>query len=150
MWHMRSWFPDQGLNLCPIHWKLGILTTGPLEKSLISFFDQTFSLNCAVYSKLCSFLSNIWWSERERGFWSEGLVFDGTPTEFRLEFVVKSTRSLTSVLYSNPNSNQIHLVTLGELWSLIKSTYNISRTWGEQHTLVSLPLFFYNPSFRIQ
>lgn len=31
-------FPDQGLDLCPLHWKLGVLTTVPPEKSHLSFF----------------------------------------------------------------------------------------------------------------
>ena len=28
MWHMGSQFPDQGLNLCPLHWEHGVLPTG--------------------------------------------------------------------------------------------------------------------------
>ena len=32
---MRN-FPDQGLNLCPLQWKRGVLTTGPPGKSHIS------------------------------------------------------------------------------------------------------------------
>ena len=31
--HVRSQFPDQGLNLCPLHWKHGVLITGPPGKS---------------------------------------------------------------------------------------------------------------------
>ena len=27
-WHAESWFHDQGLNLCPLRWKHGFLTTG--------------------------------------------------------------------------------------------------------------------------
>ena len=27
------WFPDQGLNLGPLHWECSVLTTGPPEKS---------------------------------------------------------------------------------------------------------------------
>ena len=27
-WHVGSLFPDQGLNLHPLHWKRGVLTTG--------------------------------------------------------------------------------------------------------------------------
>ena len=33
-------FPDQGLSLCPLEWKLGVLTTGPPGKSLLFFFNQ--------------------------------------------------------------------------------------------------------------
>ena len=31
-------FSDQGLNLCPLHWKLGVLTTGPPGKFLFFFY----------------------------------------------------------------------------------------------------------------
>ena len=31
--HVRSYFPDQGSNLHPLHWKCGILTTAPPGKS---------------------------------------------------------------------------------------------------------------------
>ena len=30
-----SQFPDQGSNLYPLHWKLGVLTTGLPEKSRV-------------------------------------------------------------------------------------------------------------------
>ena len=33
MWHVGSWFPDQGWNLCTLHLKCGDLTTGLPEKS---------------------------------------------------------------------------------------------------------------------
>ena len=33
VWHVGSWFPDQGLSLCPLNWKHRVLTTGPLGKS---------------------------------------------------------------------------------------------------------------------
>ena len=32
-WHVTSKFPDQGLNLQPLHWKHRVLTTGPPERS---------------------------------------------------------------------------------------------------------------------
>ena len=32
--HAGSQFPDQESNLCPLKWKLGVLTTGPPENSL--------------------------------------------------------------------------------------------------------------------
>ena len=32
--HVGSWLPDQGLNLCHLHWKCGILKSGPPGKSL--------------------------------------------------------------------------------------------------------------------
>ena len=31
--HVGSQFPDKGLSLCPLHWKHGVLTTGPPGKS---------------------------------------------------------------------------------------------------------------------
>ena len=35
-------FPDQGSNLCPLHWKCGILTTGPPGNSLYpSYISST-------------------------------------------------------------------------------------------------------------
>ena len=30
---MWAQFPDQGLNLGPLHWECGVLATGPLGKS---------------------------------------------------------------------------------------------------------------------
>ena len=36
--HVASFFPDRGLNLCPLHWKGGVLTTGPPGKSLSWLF----------------------------------------------------------------------------------------------------------------
>ena len=33
MQHVGSQFPNQRLNLCSLHWKHGVLTTGPLAKS---------------------------------------------------------------------------------------------------------------------
>ena len=32
------WFPDQGLNLGPLHWEPGVLATGPLGKSHFDAF----------------------------------------------------------------------------------------------------------------
>ena len=36
--HVGSQFPDQGLNLCPLHWKHGVLTTGLPGKFRDFFF----------------------------------------------------------------------------------------------------------------
>ena len=33
-----TWFPDQGWNLGPLHWELGVLATGPLWESFPLFF----------------------------------------------------------------------------------------------------------------
>ena len=35
--HMRSQFPEQGSNLCPLDWKYGVITTGPPESPTVSF-----------------------------------------------------------------------------------------------------------------
>ena len=35
--HVGSWFPDQGLNPCPLQWKLRVLTTVPPGKFLQPF-----------------------------------------------------------------------------------------------------------------
>ena len=32
-WHVESEFHNQGSNPCPLHWELGVLTTGPPGKS---------------------------------------------------------------------------------------------------------------------
>ena len=37
--HVGSQFPDQGLNPCPLHWKCGVLTTGPPGKSPLGSFE---------------------------------------------------------------------------------------------------------------
>ena len=37
MHHVASRLPDQGLNLCPLHWTLGVLTTGPPQLLLHCF-----------------------------------------------------------------------------------------------------------------
>ena len=34
MWHVGSWFSDQGLNQGPRQWKHEVLTTGPPGKSI--------------------------------------------------------------------------------------------------------------------
>ena len=39
--HVGSQFPDQGLNLCPLHWGGRFLTTGPPGKSQPSSFNQS-------------------------------------------------------------------------------------------------------------
>ena len=39
IWPVGPYFPDQGSNPFPLHWKLRVLTTGPPRKSLfLSFF----------------------------------------------------------------------------------------------------------------
>ena len=42
--HARSQFPDQGLNPCPLQWKLRVSTTGPPGKSELSFVYLHFQI----------------------------------------------------------------------------------------------------------
>ena len=50
-------FPDQELNLGPLHWELGILATGPPGKSFLFFFKLTFIISIF----LCDLISfNKW------------------------------------------------------------------------------------------
>ena len=37
MQHVGSQFPNQGSNPCPLHWVLGVLTTGPPGKSPLQY-----------------------------------------------------------------------------------------------------------------
>ena len=37
MQHVKSQFPNQGPNVCPLHWEHGVLITGPAGKSLKDF-----------------------------------------------------------------------------------------------------------------
>ena len=53
--HVGSQFRDQGWNPRPLHWKHGVLTTGPPGKSLLAFF------------KSLGLFSKVRGSERERG-----------------------------------------------------------------------------------
>ena len=41
---MGSQFPDQGSNLRPLHWKCGVLTTGPPGKSQKKDIEQALSI----------------------------------------------------------------------------------------------------------
>ena len=47
MQHVRSWFPDQGLNLGPLQCKCGVLTTGlPGKSQSFAFLHDAFELWC--------------------------------------------------------------------------------------------------------
>ena len=37
-WHLGSYFPEQGSNLCSLRWKHRLLTTGPPEKVMLEGF----------------------------------------------------------------------------------------------------------------
>ena len=55
MQHVGSYFTKQGSNSCPLHWKHGVLSTGPPGKSLReSFFFEI------INNKLCSLGEEIW------------------------------------------------------------------------------------------
>ena len=52
------WLPDQGLNLGPLHWELGILATGPEGKFpsfLLSFFLLSAFKSCSPFLLFLSF-----------------------------------------------------------------------------------------------
>ena len=52
-WHVGSYFPDQGSNLCPLHSKHGVLTTGQPGKFLCLFFFK-FLLEYSCFTRsLC-------------------------------------------------------------------------------------------------
>ena len=42
VWRSMQNFPDQGLNLCPLHWKCRVLTAGPPGKSRKRILRQAF------------------------------------------------------------------------------------------------------------
>ena len=44
--HVGSYFPSQGLNLCPLEWKCGTLTTGPPGHSLNMLKLGYFLIEC--------------------------------------------------------------------------------------------------------
>ena len=43
------WFQDQGSNLVPLHWELGVLATGPPGKSLPNTFHSTILFLCGRF-----------------------------------------------------------------------------------------------------
>ena len=47
MWHVGSYFPDQGSNLCPLQWKHRVSTTGRPGKALITIGFMV-TLLCAL------------------------------------------------------------------------------------------------------
>ena len=53
--HVQSYFPDQGLNLCPLYWRHRVLTTGPLGSPCGTLLNQPnpnphFLLTASFYS----------------------------------------------------------------------------------------------------
>ena len=46
MGHTKSWFPDQGLNPCPLKWKCGVSTTGPPGQFRVRSFEGRLHLQC--------------------------------------------------------------------------------------------------------
>ena len=42
--HVRSYFLSQGSKLGSLHWKHGVLTTGPQGKSVICYFEHSSSM----------------------------------------------------------------------------------------------------------
>ena len=50
-WRVGSWFPDQGLNPCPLPWRHGVPTTGPPGKALSLVFLFIFFFNLELTNK---------------------------------------------------------------------------------------------------
>ena len=50
-WHVGSWFPNQGSNPHPLHWKCTVLNTGPLGKSLSAVFSNSLSPDAFMLPK---------------------------------------------------------------------------------------------------
>ena len=58
------YFPDQGLNLGPLHWKHGVLTAGPPGKSPLHVLDTN---NLPTKCIANTFLMTNWiWEAREK------------------------------------------------------------------------------------
>ena len=57
IWHVRSWFPNQGSNLCSLCWKLRVLTTGPLGKSFALWYPSHL---CVLFMVSPTKLSVLW------------------------------------------------------------------------------------------
>ena len=55
LWRSRQNFPDQGLNLCPLHWKCRVLAAGPPEKSRKRILRQAFPNQNASQASFVSF-----------------------------------------------------------------------------------------------
>ena len=49
-------FPDQGLNLGPLHWELGVLATGPQGSPCVHIFKCLFFLLECPSTEACVFL----------------------------------------------------------------------------------------------
>ena len=66
-WHVGILFPSQGLNPHPLHWKRGVFTTGPPEKShtffIFSFFIHTFfkSINFLISVSFIKIMYKALW-----------------------------------------------------------------------------------------
>ena len=49
-WYVRSEFPNQGLNLCPLHGQHGLLTTRQPGKSLFLFIFDIAKKNMSIFN----------------------------------------------------------------------------------------------------
>ena len=61
-WHVESLFPDQGSDPYSLHWKCGVLTTGPPVKSLFHFFFLIYVLCCSVVDLECFRCTARWFN----------------------------------------------------------------------------------------
>ena len=91
MKHVGSWFPHQGLNLCPLHWEPGVLTIGLSGKSLKSI------LNVSVLKRKVSFTLG----SHRTGRQSERLDYDKA-NDFTLISSPGHMRALPSNVVASP------------------------------------------------
>ena len=82
VWHEESYFPEQGLNLCPLHLEHRMLTTGPPGKSFRGNFFVTCVSHCVCQQQILdsSIPSCIWYMilhPKSRGSrWSQQLGWE--------------------------------------------------------------------------
>ena len=55
MWH----FPDQRLNLCPLKWKHGVLTSGPPVKSKASILKGEFKFKAEAFFRQAHMIRTV-------------------------------------------------------------------------------------------
>ena len=57
----KSYFPNQGLNLCPLQWKLKVLTTGPPGKSQLCpfLFQEAENPKVTVFCKIGNWSAHL-------------------------------------------------------------------------------------------
>ena len=87
MWHTALQFPDEGLNLRPLHWKHKVLTTEPPGKSLFlhSLFQQIRAQNLVLLSVHTGYTLV---SKRSASFTQGTSEFSGIERQLRFSIMV--------------------------------------------------------------